>query len=164
MFITSILCVALAQVPAGPSEVSETTRATPSQASEQRNADSQRLIERRKKRRPRATADWRRGRADDRRAAERPAPVIVVQPQPDAAWMHYQAQQALRFPMRYPYGYPWYPYPGWRPSGPILLGPYPEPMPRVGPLPGGPSGRIPLGPFPQPMPQPAPLPVNPLFP
>jgi hypothetical protein len=154
MFSSLIVWVALAQVPGEPSAVGEATKATPSQPSERQKAELRSLVERRKQRRARAAADWRRERAEERRTAEQMAPFLAAQQQAEAARLHLWAQQARMSQMLYPYGYPWYPYPWPRRSGPILLGPFPEP----GPLPGQPSGPIPLGPFPQA----APLPVSPL--
>ncbi len=153
MFSSLILCLVLAQVPEGPSEAAQATEAAQARPSKGRNPESQRLLERRKERRARAVATWRRDREGELRAAERLAPFIIAQQQAEAARWHFWSQQAHRNRMLYPYGYPWYPYPWPRRSGPIPLGPFPEPGPR--------SGPIPLGPFPEPMPQPSPLPVSP---
>ena len=85
MLSSLILWVALSQVPAGTPAVGESMKAAPSRPSGRREAELQELVERRRKRRARASAAWRRERDEGRQAAERLAPVVAAQYRAEAA-------------------------------------------------------------------------------
>jgi hypothetical protein len=138
MFSSLIMTIILAQVPVETPDSGQTASATQSQPSERRKAELQRTVELRRERRARAAAAWQRERDEAHKSAERLAPIIAAQHQVEAARLHLQAQQARQSQVLYPFGIPWYPNPWWRPAGPILLGPFPEPTPQPAPLPVSP--------------------------
>jgi hypothetical protein len=135
MFSSLILTLVLGQVPSGASKASETLRSTRAQPSEQRKAELQKLLERRKARRVRAAVALQREKDEERQMAELLAPVIAAQHQATAAHLHLQAQQARQSPIVVQVGSPWYLY-SW---GPIFPGPRslpgPAPLPVRSPTP-----------------------------